>query len=89
MKIENENFRINELGDINICSGMRDCNGRLIYEGDTLKENNGPALIKIFYIYEEFCFKFVSTARILNLFYVKFEGDRFSPNAIKNNFCLV
>ena len=89
MKIENENFRINELGDINLCTGIKDCSGKLIYEGDILKENNGPLLIKIFYVCGVFCFKFVLMGTTLDLFYVEFKGDRFSPNAIKNNFCLV
>lgn len=44
----NKNFRINKYGDVELCTGIEDVTGNLIYENDLLKFTRGE-IVKIIY----------------------------------------
>lgn len=44
----NKNFRINKYGNVELCSGIKDSTGNLIYENDWLESINGER-VKIIY----------------------------------------
>lgn len=69
MKIENECFRINDDGDIELCTHIKDKYGRLIYEGDILENDIEPdKCIKITYAQGYFYYNFMDNT----MYYIKF-----------------
>lgn len=77
MKITNKSFRIDENGEIQLCTGVKDCCGKLIYEGDILTDTRPSGCFKIKIIYKngDFFYDCISAKKAFAPFkYIKTTG---------------
>lgn len=91
MEITNESFRINENGEIQLCTGVKDCCGKLIYEGDILIDTRpcSSARIKIIYKDGDFFYDCISAKKAFEPFkYIKTTG-LFTINKISKTLKVV
>lgn len=91
MEIANESFRINDDGEIQLCTGIKDCCGKLIYEGDILIDMRtcGYARIKIIYKNGDFFYDVISAKRAFAPFKFSKTSGLFTTNEISKIFKIV